>query len=125
MGSTQLQSIHRKNIDDLGEGWVAEEALAIGVYAALAYPEADQVRDAFSLAVSHKGDSDSTGSICGNILGALHGSRALPTDLVADLEGHDTIVQLATDLWSMTDEEQAFSSTEEWIDKWSDRYPGW
>ena len=125
VGSTQLQSIHRKNIDDLGEGWVAEEALAIGVYVALAYPEADQVRDALSLAVSHKGDSDSTGSICGNILGALHGSRSLPTDLVADLEGHDTIVQLATDLWSMTDEEQEYSSTEEWIDKWSDRYPGW
>jgi len=117
---------HRSNINTLGEGWIAEEALAIDVYAALAYPEADQISDALALAVSHKGDSDSTGSICGNILGTLHGARALPADLTDQLEGRDAIVRLATDLWTMKDDEQVpRMSTDEWVEHWWDRYPGW
>lgn len=117
---------HRSNIDALGEGWIAEEALAMGVYAALAFPEADQIRDALALAVSHRGDSDSTGSICGNILGALHGARALPADLVEGLEGREAIVRLATDLCSMTDEhEMQRPDPDAWVEHWWDRYPGW
>jgi ADP-ribosylglycohydrolase len=79
-------------VERLGEGWVAEEALAIGVYCALKYPE---VRRALLLAVNHSGDSDSTGSICGNLLGAWHGETALPPEWLADLEGRDTILELA------------------------------
>jgi len=124
--SNTTTTSHRSTINALGEGWIAEEALAIGVYAALAYPEADQISNALSLAVSHKGDSDSTGSICGNILGTLHGARALPAELTDKLEGRDVIVRLATDLWTMTDEEQVQRmSTDEWIEHWWDRYPGW
>jgi hypothetical protein len=67
-------------VQRLGEGWVAEEALAIAVYAALAFPGAGQARDALLLAVNHSGDSDSTGSICGNLVGAWHGREALPED---------------------------------------------
>ena len=87
----------------LGEGWVAEEALAVGLYAALALPRTDQVLDALALAVSHGGDSDSTGSICGNLLGALHGDTALPPVLTFEVEGRGTILQLADDLvWEFT-----------------------
>jgi ADP-ribosylglycohydrolase len=64
-------------VESLGAGWVAEEALAIGVYCALV---AEDVRTALLLAVNHSGDSDSTGSICGNLLGALHGETVLPGD---------------------------------------------
>jgi ADP-ribosylglycohydrolase len=62
----------------LRSGWVGEEALAIALYAALS---TDDLGDGLRVAVNHSGDSDSTGSICGNILGALHGQRAIPNRL--------------------------------------------
>ncbi|GAA4861610.1 ADP-ribosylglycohydrolase family protein [Kitasatospora terrestris] len=83
-----------ERVEELGEGWVAEEALAIGLYCALV---AEDVRSGLLLAVNHSGDSDSTGSICGNLLGALHGETALPPELVAELEGRGTLLELADD----------------------------
>jgi ADP-ribosylglycohydrolase len=53
--------------------------------------------DALALAVSHGGDSDSTGSICGNILGALHGETWLPAELAFQVEGRGTMLELADD----------------------------
>ena len=53
-------------IDELGEGWVAEEALAIGVYCAL---KAQDLESGVIMAVNHDGDSDSTGLIAGHLLG--------------------------------------------------------
>jgi ADP-ribosylglycohydrolase len=85
------------SVEKLGEGWVAEEALAIAVHAALAKPGPDEVLDALSIAVSHSGDSDSTGAICGNILGAWHGETALPPQLVFRVEGRASILELADD----------------------------
>lgn len=84
-------------VERLGAGWVAEEALAIGVYAALSFPDPGQVRDALLLAVNHSGDSDSTGSICGNLAGARHGAQALPDDWLRALEGREVIEQVAAD----------------------------
>ncbi|WP_316526654.1 ADP-ribosylglycohydrolase family protein [Kitasatospora brasiliensis] len=81
-------------VEALGEGWVAEEALAIAVYCALV---AHDVRSGLLLAVNHSGDSDSTGAICGNLLGALHGDTALPPGLLAGLEGRGAILELADD----------------------------
>lgn len=83
-------------VESLGGGWVAEEALAIAVYAALCHP--DSMLDALSVAVTHGGDSDSTGAICGNILGAWHGEDALPPQLLFRVEGRATIAELADDL---------------------------
>ncbi len=71
-------------LETLGGGWVGEEALAIGLCCALVAPD---VRSGLLLAVNHSGDSDSTGSIAGNLLGAMHGLDALPQDLLDDLEG--------------------------------------
>ncbi|MEU6402417.1 ADP-ribosylglycohydrolase family protein [Streptomyces sp. NPDC046985] len=84
-----------ERLERLGGGWVAEEALAIGVCSALAVPEA---ADALLLSVNHSGDSDSTGSICGNILGARHGDHGLPHAWVRQVEGRDRIAALADDL---------------------------
>jgi len=83
-----------ERVESLGQGWTAEEALAIGVYCALV---AEDVRHGLLLAVNHGGDSDSTGSICGNLLGVLHGETALPPNWVAELEGRATILELADD----------------------------
>lgn len=84
-----------EKVESLGAGWVAEEALAIGVYSALA---ASDVRAALLLAVNHSGDSDSTGSLCGNLLGTRYGDHGLPHAWVRAVEGRATIAALADDL---------------------------
>ena len=82
-------------LETLGGGWVGEEALAIAVYCALAEPD---VRAALLVAVNHSGDSDSTGALVGNLLGALHGVAALPTDLLEGVELRAEITAIADDL---------------------------
>jgi ADP-ribosylglycohydrolase len=82
-------------IANLGEGWVAEEALAIATHCALT---ATSFRSGVLHAVNHGGDSDSTGSICGNLLGAALGAGAIDADLLEGLEGRDVIAQVADDL---------------------------
>ena len=67
----------------LGEGWVGEEALAIGLYSAL---KADSFSNAVIVAANHDGDSDSTASIAGQIYGAIHGYDALPSDWITALD---------------------------------------
>ncbi|WP_055493816.1 ADP-ribosylglycohydrolase family protein [Streptomyces sp. TP-A0356] len=80
--------------ETLGAGWIAEEALAIAVYCALAEPD---VRGALLLSVNHSGDSDSTGAICGNLLGARHGDHRLPQEWLEGVEGRAEITVLADD----------------------------
>ncbi|TMR23633.1 ADP-ribosylglycohydrolase family protein [Nonomuraea turkmeniaca] len=84
-----------ERVESLGGAWVAEEALAIGVYCALAETSVER---ALLLSVNHSGDSDSTGSVCGNLLGTLHGVAALPAAWLDPLEGRDTIERLAAEL---------------------------
>ena len=87
----------REAIHKLGEGWVAEETLAIAVYCALKY-ENDFDR-AMIAAVNHNGDSDSTGAVAGNILGARLGLSGIPEKYTKDLELKDVILEIADDLW--------------------------
>jgi ADP-ribosylglycohydrolase len=111
-------------VEHLGGGWVAEEALAIAVYAALAYPAPEQFLDALALAVTHSGDSDSTGAICGNILGALHGETALPAELVFTVEGRPTILQLADDFALEFTQSRSLHGDYGPYTAWTTRYPG-
>jgi ADP-ribosylglycohydrolase len=83
-------------VERLGEGWVAEEALAIGVYCAL---QARDFAHGVLLAVNHGGDSDSTGSIAGNLLGLIHGEAGIPPRWLDALELREVITEVATDLW--------------------------
>ena len=50
-------------------------------------------------AVNHGGDSDSTGAITGNILGAAIGYEAIPQFFLDDLELRDVILHMADDLY--------------------------
>jgi ADP-ribosylglycohydrolase len=84
-----------EDIERLGEGWVAEEALGIALVCALT---ADGFADGVRMAVNHSGDSDSTGAICGAILGTELGREAIPERWLADLELRDVVEQLAADL---------------------------
>ncbi|MDD6033432.1 MAG: ADP-ribosylglycohydrolase family protein [Oscillospiraceae bacterium] len=85
-------------IRQLGQGWVGDEALAIAVFCALRYPE--DLEGALIASVNHSGDSDSTGSIAGNLLGARLGLSALPAAFREHLEASDTILQAADDLFA-------------------------
>lgn len=82
----------------LGQGWVAEEALAIAVYCAMCH--SGSFENAVRLAVNHDGDSDSTGAICGNIMGAMYGESVLPKRWLKKLELADTIRMVSDRLWA-------------------------
>jgi ADP-ribosylglycohydrolase len=87
-----------ENIRQLGEGWVAEETLAIAVYCALKYQS--DFEQAIIASVNHGGDSDSTGAVTGNILGAHLGVDAIPEKFLTNLELRDVIVDMANDLFN-------------------------
>ena len=92
-------------IRQLGEGWVAEETWAIALYCAIRH--IDSVEDAIIASVNHDGDSDSTGSVCGNIMGAIYGYEHIKSrnifcsegrELEDTLELSNIILTLADDL---------------------------
>ena len=88
-GISDLDGIHA-----LGEGWVADEALAIAFFCAVRYQ--NDFAAALRAAVNHKGDSDSTGAICGNILGAWLGAQEVGRAFdLQDLELADVIEKTA------------------------------
>jgi ADP-ribosylglycohydrolase len=91
---TDLEAIHK-----LGEGWVGEEALAIAVFCALKYE--NDFGQALIAAVNHGGDSDSTGAICGNILGAIVGLSGIGEEWKEHLELSDEIMELADEIISI------------------------
>ncbi|MDT0167514.1 ADP-ribosylglycohydrolase family protein [Pseudarthrobacter sp. BRE9] len=94
----------------LGGGWTAAEALAVALYAVLAtLPDdgadaqpARHFQDALSLAVNHGGPSDTTGSLAGNILGALYGEDCLPVQWLGALEAPDVVRGMADQLVKVT-----------------------
>ncbi|WP_328611462.1 ADP-ribosylglycohydrolase family protein [Amycolatopsis sp. NBC_00345] len=116
-----------EKVERLGTGRIAEEALAIGVYAALVpigsprvptgstqipaagaqvpigslQPE-DDITARLCLSVNHSGAGDSTGSLCGNLLGARHGDVNLPWHWLSRLEGRAVIAQVADDFATET-----------------------
>jgi ADP-ribosylglycohydrolase len=116
-GMAKSRPRERSALRELGKGFVAEEALAMGIYSALG---AKNFEDGIILAVNHSGDSDSTGSITGNLLGAAAGVEAIPERWLAHLELRSTIEAIADDLAAFPDwrlrshgdaEERAFYTT--------------
>lgn len=98
---SDLDGIHA-----LGEGWVAEEALAIAVFCAVRYQ--NDFAAAIRAAVNHKGDSDSTGAICGNILGAWLGKEAVESAFdLNDLELRDLVEKMADQLFEAVENRTA------------------
>ena len=71
------------------------------------------------------GDSDSTGSMTGNLLGARHGVEAIPARWLRSLELRDVIDEVADDFLLLPHApigEDQPSSPER--DYWLARYPG-
>ena len=102
----------QRAIASLGEGWVGEEALAIAIYCSLKFQ--NDFEQAIIVAVNHSGDSDSTGAITGNILGAYLGVDAIPPSWSSPLELRSVIEKIADDLFHEYDRSL----------EWHERYPG-
>jgi len=79
----------------LGQGWVAEEALAIALGCAL---RAGSLEQGVIMAANIIGDSDSTAAITGNLLGAMLGVQEIPERWLAPLELRGVIIEVADDL---------------------------
>lgn len=87
-------------VEQLGAGWIGEEALAIGLYSAL---KGKDFKDVIRIAANHSGDSDSTASIAGQLYGAIHGINDLPQDWLANLELFSVIKDIAARLSLLND----------------------
>jgi ADP-ribosylglycohydrolase len=108
-------------VGQLGEGWVAEQALAIAIYCGLAAPD---YTSGVLLAVNHDGDSDSTGAMAGSLLGVLHGVDNIPRKWLSGLELGREIAALADDLATYPDWPIGeFLGESEAVYFWRTRYP--
>lgn len=101
-------------IRQLGEGWVAEETLAIAIFSVMRY--IDDFEQCIVCSVNHDGDSDSTGAVAGNIIGAILGYSAIPTKYIENLELKDVLISVADDLGG-------FSSSEQMAERYSKHNP--
>ena len=111
-----------KVLTQLGGGWIAEEALAIAVYCALS---AKDFRSGVTLSVNHSGDSDSTGSIAGQMLGAIHGAHAIPSSWIGPLELRVVIEEMADDMATLSEWDLENETSTAEVGFYFERYPGW
>ncbi|EKK5568052.1 ADP-ribosylglycohydrolase family protein [Enterobacter hormaechei] len=94
----QTDTLTDEAIRRLGEGWVGEEALAIALYCAL---KASNFKDGVLMAANHSGDSDSTASIAGALLGLIHGKEGIPAEWIRDVEMRDLVELMGANLFEL------------------------
>ena len=107
-----------EDVSELGEGWVAEEALAIGIYCAL--HNTQDFKAGVLQAINITGDSDSTGSIAGNILGVINGEKSIPEKWLRNLREYQIVSRISDDLDTRFEENSEGHVTRNWWNK----YPG-
>lgn len=101
-------------VEELGRGGVGDTALAIALYSALV---TDDPNEALLISVNHGGDNDSTASMCGNLVGALHGIGKIRQDWVERVQFRDVIDRMVGD-WELENSPAAPVAQE-----WFTRYP--
>lgn len=107
-----------KKIEQLGDGWVGEEALAISIFCSLLFQ--DDFTGGVLASVNHSGDCDSTGAITGNILGLIHGKKSIPQKWIDNLRYSEIVSEVAEDLHIVCK-----SSTDDCDEEWWNKYPGY
>ena len=107
-----------EDIERLGSGWIAEEALSMSIFTVLLFR--DDFSEGILFAVNHSGDIDSTGSITGNILGLINGVGAIPEKWIRNLKFNYIVRQVAEDLHIRVKGDY-FNPDDDW---W-ERYPGY
>ncbi len=112
------KEITNSEIELLGEGWVAEEALAISLLCSLHYQ--NDFKKAVLTAINHGGDSDSTGAVTGNLVGLMVGESGIPYDWKENLLFKDIVEEIGNDL-SIGCKSYTYDEDAEWLLK----YPGY
>ncbi len=90
------------NVTDLGYiestegGWRGDTALAIGIFCCIRHE--DDPLEALFASINHSGDSDSTGTICGAMLGTMYDLDWIPPDWLDVLEHREELMSLAAKL---------------------------
>ena len=119
-GAAELSGSSRPDgdcMEAIGEGWVAEETLAMAVFACLRHP--DDPKACLRCAVNVTGDSDSIGSVAGNILGAHLGIDAVRSAFdLGKLECYTCIGVTAEDLIAGCPSEELGPSDDTWNRKY-------
>lgn len=87
------------NIQELGEGWVGGEALAIAIYCTLKY--SDDFSKAVLASINHSGDSDSVGCITGAIIGTALGYEGIPNQWVKKIENRSILNTVSNELYRL------------------------
>lgn len=87
--------------NNLGGGWVAEETLAIAIFSVIRH--IDDFNASMICAVNHGGDSDSTGAVAGNIIGAILGYNAIPNKFTKSIQLKDLLLSTADELAKASD----------------------
>ena len=82
-------------IREIGEAWVGEEALGVAIFCAM---RASDFEAGLRMAVNHDGDSDTTGLLVGQLLGASCGLATIPARWLELLEMKDEILLLSRDI---------------------------
>lgn len=117
-----------EDLESLGQGWIAPEALAVAVFAMLAAetiggPAHQIVRTGLLLSVNHSGDSDATGSLAGSLLGARYGRPALPRRWSGTVDAAPVLHRLATDYCTEFGLNPPKDTHGRPPNTWVDRYP--
>lgn len=119
-----------EDMNNLGRGWIGPEALAIGVFAALCAEKAGGapeqiVRNGLLFAVNHSRRQRLHRAICGSILGARFGRRAIPHEWQTALDAGPVIERLAADFcveFGPTPPSDAYGApTAEWLARYFSR----
>jgi len=90
-GLSDVDAIHQ-----LGGGWTGEEAWYIALFCTMRH--LDNFENAVCAAVNHSGDSDSTGAICGNLMGTIVGYDVIPDYYKSCLELRNVIEKMADEI---------------------------
>ena len=111
------EALIAETVEIPGQGWVAEEALSIALYTSLLFE--NDIEKGILFSINHSGDSDSTGSITGNILGLINGVEAIPQVWIENLRDNWLVKQVGEDLHTRV---KGYSDNPD--DEWWDKYPG-
>ncbi len=98
-------------IESIGKGGRGDEAIAIALYCALKNPA--NYKRGIIMAANHSGDSDSTASIAGNILGTYLGGLSIPASWYDRLELGDLLYRYADNLLIDDDYAATFNKSKE------------
>lgn len=86
-----------KAVQQIGLGWVGDEALAIAIYCSLKTP--NDFKKVIINATNHNGDSDTVGSIAGGIVGTYIGCQNIPSEFKSKLDTEKILINAARDLF--------------------------